>query len=338
MLQEVYFGQMDRKQRHDDFANIDATWRITNIATSVHVEAFAQMLFRICDCPFRMVSLYHNKKFDIFKEPCRKLIRAELLALRPGNLSTAIKGLREWDKISDCYALNLSSAVETYIEVEYQKRLLAKYFSEILCSLITSTGASLELILIEDAKKVSRKEVSHTIKNTEKKIKDEDAELIANASNISSDEAEILKQNPIYSFTDNLTLQRHYLWKIYASGDIGGKDDIQNWGINNDDWIKLCNIDFVKKFNNLEPLQYFRRLAYFRRQGFIDIDDTKILSGDDVTKTFEQSQEKIIKIREDILLLLGFKTQAKGLSDLNAAIKFINVILSNWCGYTIKSG
>ncbi|CAG8856487.1 41471_t:CDS:1, partial [Gigaspora margarita] len=184
----------------------------------------------------------------------------------PGDLPTAIKGQREWNKIADCYTLNLSPAVETYIEVEYQRRLSVKYFPEILCSLIASTGATLELISIEDAEKVNRNEVSHTIKNIEKKIKSADAELIVNAPDISSDEAEILKQNPIRSFTDNMTLQRHYLWKIYASGDIGGKDDIRNWGMNIDDWIKLCNIKFVERYNNPEPLQHFRRLAYFRRQ------------------------------------------------------------------------
>ncbi|CAJ0873573.1 5298_t:CDS:1 [Entrophospora sp. SA101] len=417
ILSRVYFGQMDGKQRQDDFANIDATWSaldcviytstveagisfeisgyfdavigITNIATPVHVEAFAQMLFRIRDCPLRMISLYHSKKFDIFKEPCRELIRAELSALRPGDLPTIIKGQRAWDKIADCYALNLSPAVETYIEVEYQRRLSAKYFPEILCSLIASTGVTFELILAEDTEKVNRNEISHTIKNIEKKIKSSDAESIANAPDICPDEAEILKQNPIRSFTDNMTLQRHYLWKIYASGDIGGKDDIRNWGMNNDDWVKLCDIDFVKRYNNPEPLQHFRRLAYFRRQGsnatkaienlkikeemqwedshesmdpssvdlhkfysakqweavhilvqsigFSDIDDTNILSGDDVAKTFEQSQEKIIKIQEDALLLFGFKTRAKGTPDLNATIKFINAILGNWCGYTIKS-
>ncbi|CAG8853019.1 6229_t:CDS:1, partial [Gigaspora margarita] len=71
--------------------------------------------------------------------------------------------------------------------------------------------------------------------------------------------------------------------------------------------------------------------------GFNDIDDMNILSGDNVAKTFEQSQKKIIKIREDALLLFGFKTRAKGMPDLNATIKFINAILSNWCGYIVKS-
>ena len=61
--------------------------------------------------------------------------------------------------------------------------------------------------------------------------------------------------------------------------------------------------------------------------GFRDIDDMNILSGDDVAKTFEQSREKIVKIREDALLLFGFKTRAKGLPDLNATIKFINAVM-----------
>src|SRR6185369_1016925 len=74
ILSQVYFGQMDGKQRQDDFANIDATWsaldcviytstmeagisfeisdyfdvviEITNIATPVHIETFVQILFR----------------------------------------------------------------------------------------------------------------------------------------------------------------------------------------------------------------------------------------------------------------------------------------------------
>ncbi|RIB16920.1 hypothetical protein C2G38_2188684 [Gigaspora rosea] len=71
--------------------------------------------------------------------------------------------------------------------------------------------------------------------------------------------------------------------------------------------------------------------------GFSDIDDTKILSGDDVAKAFEQSCEEVVKIREDARLLFGFKTRAKGTPDLNATIKFINAIAGNWCGYTVKS-
>ncbi|CAG8840602.1 14766_t:CDS:2, partial [Gigaspora margarita] len=417
VLSRVYFGQMDKKQRQDDFADINATWSgldcvvytstveagisfeisnhfdtvigISNINTEVYAEAFAQMFYRVRDCPYHIISLYNSKKTSIFKEPNRDLIHAELSALRPRDLPTAIKGYREWNKIADCYTLDSSPAVETYIEVEYQRRLSAKYFPGILCSLIASTGATLELISAEDAEKVNRNKVSHTIKNIKKTIKCEDVESIANAPDITPYEAEILKQNPIRSFTNNMTLQQHYLWKVYASGDIRGKDDIRNWGMNNDDWVKLCDIDFVKRYNNPEPLKHFRRLAYYRRQGFnttnsienlkikekmqwedsynsvdpssvdlhkfysakqweavhnlvqsigfSDIDDMNVLFGDDVAKTFEQSQEKIIKIREDALLLFGFKTRAKGLPDLNATIKFINAVIGSWCGYTIKS-
>ncbi|CAJ0835973.1 13410_t:CDS:2 [Entrophospora sp. SA101] len=180
---------------------------------------------------------------------------------------------------------------------------------------------------------------------------------------------------------------------IYTStveaGDIGGKNDSRDWGMDNADWVKLCDIDFVKIFNNSEPLQHFRRLAYFRRQGsnaikalenlkfketiqweesqdsldpasndlhkyysvkqweavhnlfqslgFTGIDDERILSGDDVAKAFKELQEKIIKIRQDALLLFGFKSRAKGTPDLNATIKFINAVVGNWCGYAIKS-
>ncbi|CAG8825047.1 46398_t:CDS:2, partial [Gigaspora margarita] len=326
--------------------HFDAIIAISNINTGVHVEAFVQMLYRVRDCLYCIISLYNK--------PNRDLIHAELLALRPGDLPTAVKGHREWYKIADCYVLDSSPAVETYIEVEYQRRLSVKYFPKILCSLIASTGASLELITIEETSlaKVTRVEVSNTIKKVAKKIEVADAELIANSPDISSDNAEIIKQILTRSFTNNMILQCHYLWKIYALGDIGGKDDIQNWSINNDDWIKLCDVNFVKKFNSPEPLQHFRRLAYFRRQGpdeeavrdlfqsigFSGIDDTKILSSNDVAKTFEQSQEKIIKIREDALLLFSFKTRAKGLPDLKATVKLINAIVGNWCGYTIKNG
>ncbi|CAG8460345.1 5668_t:CDS:2 [Scutellospora calospora] len=182
----------------------DAVIGITNITTSVYVDVFAQILFRICNCSLYIVSLYHSKKFDIFKELCQELIRAELSVLKSGDLLTIIKG-----------------------------------------HLIASTEAILKLILVEDTKKINRNKISYIIKNTEEKIKDANAESIANTPDISPNKAEIFKQNSIYSFANNITLQCHYLWRIYASDDI----------------------DFIKRYNNPEPLQHFRRLAYFRRQG-----------------------------------------------------------------------
>ena len=113
---------MDGMQRQEDFTNINATWSsldcviytstveagisfeipnhfdaiigISNIKTGVHVEAFAQMLYRIRDCPQCIISLYNSQKSsEIFQEPNRSLIRAELSALRPIDLPTAIKGI-----------------------------------------------------------------------------------------------------------------------------------------------------------------------------------------------------------------------------------------------------
>jgi len=231
--------------------------------------------------------------------------------------------------------------------------------------------------------------VSNIIKAVEENIKGSDAELIVNAPDITPDDAEVLKQIPTRSFTDNMILQRHYLWRIYASGDIGGKDDNRDWGMDDAKWINLCNISFVKKFNNPEPLRHFRRLAYFRRQGsdaikvleglktkktiqweeshnssdsssidlrkaylfkqwkaiqelfqilgFTGIDDIRTLSGNIISEAFAQSCERFMEIRNQSLLLFGFKSRAKETPDLKSAIKAINAIAGNWCGYTVKS-
>ena len=88
-------------------------------------------------------------------------------------------------------ALDSSSAAETYIEVEYQKRLSAKYFPEILCSLIASTGVSLSASTEDTSSaKTDRANVSNDIKNGAEKIEVADAELIANTPDISPDDAE----------------------------------------------------------------------------------------------------------------------------------------------------
>ncbi|CAI2198556.1 6020_t:CDS:2, partial [Funneliformis geosporum] len=134
------------------------------------------------------ISNIKTGSFEIFQEPNRNLILAGLSALRPIDLPTAVKGHRKWDKIADCYAFDASSAVETYIEAEYQRRLSAKYFPEILCSLVSSTGASLEIISAEDTI-ANRKIVSNIIKTIEENIKYSDAELIANAPDIIPDDA-----------------------------------------------------------------------------------------------------------------------------------------------------
>ncbi|KAG9306509.1 hypothetical protein G9A89_000972 [Geosiphon pyriformis] len=110
---------MNGKQQQDDFADINTIWNsldcvvytntveagiffeisnhfdavieISNINTEVHAEAFAQMFYQVCNYPYHIISLYNSKKTDIFKEPNRDLICAELFALRLGDLSTVIK-------------------------------------------------------------------------------------------------------------------------------------------------------------------------------------------------------------------------------------------------------
>ncbi|CAG8519509.1 9971_t:CDS:10, partial [Paraglomus occultum] len=94
--------------------------------------------------------------------------------------------------------------VATKAIAKYQRRLSAKNFPEILCSLIVNTGASLDLA----SKKISA-QLNLTV-NCEK-IEAADAELMANAPDISPDDAEIIKQMPTVIYR----LQRHYL---YASG------------------------------------------------------------------------------------------------------------------------
>ena len=88
-------------------------------------------------------------------------------------------------------------------------------------------GASLEIISIEGII-VDRKIVSNIIKAVEENIKGSDVELIVNVSDITSDDAEVLKQISTRLFTDNMILQWHYLWRIYASEDIEGKDNNQD--------------------------------------------------------------------------------------------------------------
>ena len=171
---------MDGKQRQRDFSDINVTWgeldcvaytntveagisfevtghfdiiiAITNIATPVHVEALAQMLYRIRDCSRRIISLFYQKNSnELFRPPGRENIRAELASARPNNLPTAIKGHREWNNNTISYKVDESPAVITFIEVEHQKRLSARYFIEKLCNLIASTCTSLQLIKMDES-------------------------------------------------------------------------------------------------------------------------------------------------------------------------------------------
>src|SRR3954462_4277977 len=75
----------------------------------------------------------------------------------------------------------------------------------------------------------------------------------------------------------------------------------------------------------------------FQILGFTGIDNKRTLSSDTASESFMQSCEKFIEIRNQSLLLFGFKSCAKETPDLHSAIKTINAIAENWCGYTIES-
>ncbi|CAB4417939.1 unnamed protein product [Rhizophagus irregularis] len=145
----AYYGDMDGKQRQRDFSDINVAWGELDclLQTSplpVHVEALAQMLYRIRDCPRHMFPYSIRKILNgFFAHQVMKIFGPELASARPNNLPTAIKGHREWNNNTISYKVDESPAVITFIEVEHQKRLSARYFIEKLCSLIASTGASL---------------------------------------------------------------------------------------------------------------------------------------------------------------------------------------------------
>src|SRR2546421_12529965 len=58
----------------------------------------------------------------------------------------------------------------------------------------------------------------------------------------------------------------------------------------------------------------------FQILGFTDIDDKRILPGNIVSEAFVQSCERFIEIRDQSLLLFGFKSQTNAIPDLKSAI------------------
>ncbi|GBC48706.2 hypothetical protein GLOIN_2v1842826 [Rhizophagus irregularis DAOM 181602=DAOM 197198] len=363
----AYYGNMDGKQRQKDFSNIDVAWgeldcvaytntveagisfevtgyfdiviAITNIATPVHVEALAQMLYRICDCP-----------------------RPELESARPNNLPTSIKGHCEWDINAISYKIDESSAVITFVEVEHQKWLFARYFIEKLCSFIASTGASLQLIKMDESRGVigNRKKVRNEVRVEALVIKETDFDAVATSRNLDPEEAENLKFDQERSIPDTMALKRFYMRNIY------GKD------IDNEIWDNLCNkkkqgydeesamkgleakdiaqwedSHYKAGYNSEKSVAEDLHKSYsanhwkvirelFQILGFTSIDDKRILSSNIISETFTQSCEKFIKVLDQSLLLFRFKSRAKVTSDLNSAIRAINAIAGNWCGYTVK--
>src|SRR2546421_2765566 len=280
----AYYGDMDGKQRQKDFSDINVAWSkldciaytdtveagisfevtghfdiviaITNTATPVHVEALAQMLYRIRDCPHRIISVFYQKNSnELFRSPGRENIRAELASARPNNLPTAIKGHREWNNNTISYKVDESPAVITFIEVEHQKRLPARYFIEKLCSLIASTGASLQLIKMDESRGVigNRKRIRNEVRVDALVIKETDFNAVATSRNLSLEEVEVLKFDQERSIADTMALKRFYMQNLYC------KD------MSIEDWNNICNRKFVENFSSPEARKHFLRLSYFRR-------------------------------------------------------------------------
>jgi hypothetical protein len=75
----------------------------------------------------------------------------------------------------------------------------------------------------------------------------------------------------------------------------------------------------------------------FQILGFTGIDDKHTLFDNTISESFTQSCKRFIEIWNQSLLLFSFKSHIKKTSDFYSAIKIINVIAGNWCGYTVKS-
>ncbi|EXX53158.1 hypothetical protein RirG_246580 [Rhizophagus irregularis DAOM 197198w] len=299
--------------------HFDIVIAITNIATPVHVKALAQMLYRIRDCPRRIVSLFYQKNSnELFYPPGHENIWAELTSARPNNLPIAIKGHREWNNNTISYKVDESPAVITFIEVEHQKRLSARYFIEKLCSLIVSTVRVEALV-----------------------IKETDFNAVTTSQNLSLEKAEVLKFDQERSIADTIVLKCFYMQNLYC------KD------MNIEDWNNICNRKFVENFSSPKARKHFLRLFYFRRQGYDEENAIKGLKAEeniqweiacyraeenleksvaeDLRKSYSANHWKVIQELFQILGLLslslfGFKSHAKTTPDLNLTIKAINAI------------
>ncbi|CAG8528766.1 4329_t:CDS:2, partial [Diversispora eburnea] len=196
--------------------HFDIVIGITNIATPVNVEAFIQMMFRIRDCKKRILSLYYQKISNEFsRSPGHENIHIELAVAQPNDLPTAIKGHCEWDIDSISYKLDQSPAITSFIEVEHQKRLSARNFIEISCSLIASTEARI------------CKKVRNEIKAEVSVIKHTDFEAVATSRNLTPKEAKILKLDSECSVVDTMTLKHFYMWNLYSGNDMS--QDLVQW-------------------------------------------------------------------------------------------------------------
>ncbi|GES82671.1 hypothetical protein GLOIN_2v1790944 [Rhizophagus clarus] len=248
----------------------------------------------------------------LFRLSDRKNIWAELASARPNNLPTAIKGHHEWDSNAISYKIDKSSAVITFIEVEHQKRLSARYCIEKFCK--------------------NRKKVCNEVRvETTLVIKETDFIAVATFQNLDTEEIENLKFDHERFIPDTIALKRFYMQNIYSK-DMDDKI-----------WDNLCNKKFIKHFSSLEPQKHFLQLSHFQKQGYNEksvmkgLEAKNIVQWEDTYYKAEKNVEKsrFIEVLDQSLSLFRFKSRAKVTSDLNSAIKAINAIAKNWCGYKI---
>ncbi|CAI2166889.1 5732_t:CDS:2 [Funneliformis geosporum] len=93
-------------------------------------------------------------------------------------------------------------------------------------------------------------------------------------------------------------------------------------------------VEDLRKSYSAKHLEVIQEL--FQILGFTGINNERILSDSMVSEAFTQSYKRFIEVLDQFLLLFGFKSHAKVMSDLNSAIRAINTIAGNWYGYTVK--
>ncbi|CAG8565515.1 8005_t:CDS:2, partial [Diversispora eburnea] len=113
------------------------------------------------------------------------------------------------------------------------------------------------------------------------------------------------------------------------SGIIENESESEYYTTDERDTLSICSNNSADLYHLHLIKQQEAIQELFRSLGFIDINNTFILSGNTVTKAFEQSREKIIKIQQETYSLFDFKSRAKGISNLNITVKLINAISGN---------
>ncbi|CAI2179008.1 9148_t:CDS:2, partial [Funneliformis geosporum] len=149
----IYYGDMDGKQRQKGFSNINDAWdKLNCVAYTNTVKA---------DISFEI-----TRHFDIVITITNITTSVHVETLAQMLYQIPIKKHREWNNNIISYKVDSSSTVITFIEVEHQKHLSARYFIEKLCSLIASISIFLQLIKMDESREVigNRKRVHNEVR------------------------------------------------------------------------------------------------------------------------------------------------------------------------------